>query len=1053
MKKFTMLLALLVFITVQVVNAQNRKLTGTVTSKEDGSTLPGVSVVAKGTTIGTITDIDGKFALEVPEATKTLIFTFVGMKTIEVQTAGDAPVNVSMEPDVIGVDEVVVTAIGIKRAEKALGYSAVSVSNEELSQSSDNNLMSALQGKVAGVMISGAGSTPGSSTKVVLRGYSSIYGGNNPLYVVDGSPIDNNSKSENGADFGNGANAINPDDIESMTILKGAAATALYGTRAANGVIIINTKSGKANDNKIEVAYSGTSGYTGLLRLPQMQNVYGQGWSGHFAYEENGSWGPKMDGKLRPWGAVVDNQQQIKPFSNLENNIKDFYELGKSYSHSVSVTGGNDKQNFRMSFSNTSEDGIIPDRNDYFERNTFGFNGTLKGDKVSLTASMNYVRRDGKAPADGRGGTNSAANLFSELLQVPRDISLVDHKDYVNNKFNREENYFTVYAYNPYYAIHQNSNKFVEDRAYGNAALTYQLMPELKATWRVGSDITNYRRKDWEAVLKFPSDSWAATGGKKENPGFYSERFGYYREINSDFLLQYDKDLTESLNLNAVVGYNINQRDERDLYSEINALALPGWYNLRNSATPPTSRTQEEKRRMYGLFGSVDMAFKSMVYLTLTARNDWSSTLPKDNNSFFYPSVSTSIILSELVPAIKDYGFAKVRASYGLVGNDADPYKIFAQFEGGSIFNPFGNIEFPVGGTSGYEVENQIGNLELEPEISKEWETGLDIRVLDNRVGLDLAYYKKNTTNQIIPVPIAASSGYTTLTNNIGLIVNKGIEAMITLVPVKTKDLEWEFRMNYTRNRNKVEDLEEGEIRLATAYNTEYMIIEGQPIGVIRGPKPEYYQGKIVVGSDGFPLALPDKQVYGDVNPDYMLGISNTLKYKGLTFGFTFDIRQGGVIYSGTADLNYFVGNATQTLYNDRQPFIIPNSIYKQLEADGTYTYHENVVPVDMANVNSYYYTTKNQIGDMSRVFDRSFVKLREVVLNYSLPKSLFQNMPIKGVEVGLYGKNLLLWTPEENNFIDPEVTSWGNDITGDYGEFRTNPTTRNFGFSVKAIF
>ena len=273
MKKFTMLLALLVFITVQVVNAQNRKLTGTVTSKEDGSTLPGVSVVAKGTTIGTITDIDGKFVLEVPEATKTLIFTFVGMKTIEVQIAGNAPVNVSMEPDVIGVDEVVVTAIGIKRAEKALGYSAVSVSNEELAQSSDNNLMSALQGKVAGVMISGAGSTPGSSTKVVLRGYSSIYGGNNPLYVVDGSPIDNNSKSENGADFGNGANAINPDDIESMTILKGAAATALYGTRAANGVIIINTKSGKANDNKIEVAYSGTSGYTGLLRLDRKSVV------------------------------------------------------------------------------------------------------------------------------------------------------------------------------------------------------------------------------------------------------------------------------------------------------------------------------------------------------------------------------------------------------------------------------------------------------------------------------------------------------------------------------------------------------------------------------------------------------------------------------------------------------------------------------------------------------------------------------------------------------------------------------------------------------------
>lgn len=1058
MKKLCVFLASLLLVGIQMVQAQTVRITGTVTSSEDGMPLPGVSVIVKGTTIGGATDANGKYEINVPANAQALTFSFIGFKVQDVAIAGRAIIDVALESESVQVQEVVVTAIGIKKAEKALGYAATSIGSDDIAKARESSVLNSLQGKVAGVVVSGGGGTPGASTKVILRGYSSLSGSNNPLYIVDGTPIDNGTAIGNGADFGNGANSINPDDVDNVTILKGAAATALYGSRAANGVIMITTKSGRnAKEKGLKVDFVSNVTFSNHLRLPQFQNVFGQGWSGHFAFEENGSWGPKLDGKDRLWGAVYNNSQQVKPFSALETNVADFYETGKSFTNTISLYGGDEKKNVYFSYSNNTEDGVVPTGADKMERNTFNAKGELKVNKFNFKTSANYITRSGSLPSDGRGGTNAAANLFSELLQIPRDISVVDHKDYKNNPFATEDYYFTYYAANPYYALSENANAYKDNRFFGNFEMTYEFFEGLKSTLRVGTDITNYSRRDWEAILRYTPGSYNNLAAKQENPGFYSENIGDRKEFYGDLLLQYEKKINEDFQLNVLGGYNLNERNGNSIYSEINSLEIPYWYNIKNSPNPATTTTAFYKRRSYSVFGQLDFSFRNFAFLSVVARNDWSSTLPEGNNSFFYPGVNTSIVLSDAIPDIKSIlPYAKLRASWGKTGNDAGVYQIKSVFGQSEVFNPFGNLTFPINGVNAFEVGNVIGNSGLQPEISSEWELGADLRFFNSRLNFDIAYYNKATTDQIFTVPLANSTGYTTQTMNIGKITNKGIELMVSIIPVQTNNFEWKVVTTYTRNENKVEKLKEGlpQILLASAYDVEFVAKEGEPLGVFMGPVPETApDGRLVVGADGMPLTKTTKGTYGNAQNKYIMGISNELKYKSLSFGFTLDIRHGGLIYSGTSDLHYFVGNATQTLYNDRQPFIIPNSVYGVQNPDGSWTYSENTTVIDMTNINAYYYHTKNKLGNRSRVFDRSYVKLREMYISYSIPKKFLAKMPVDKVEVSAYGKNLLLWTPEENNFIDPEVSSWGNDLAGDFGEFRANPTIRSFGLSLKASF
>ncbi|HOL29224.1 MAG TPA: SusC/RagA family TonB-linked outer membrane protein, partial [Paludibacteraceae bacterium] len=564
MRKLTFLFACLFMIGVGLVNAQSLTVQGKVISDEDGQPVIGASVLVKGTTTGTITGTDGSFSITVPAGNRTLVVSYIGMKSVEVPAENGMVVR--LQPQTLEIDEVVVTAIGIKRSEKALGYSASAVSSQDITMTGNRSALNALQGKVAGVEITSASGAPGSSTRVIMRGYSSLGGSNQPLYVVDGVPISNGqigSTSINGGlDFGNRANDINPEDIESMTILKGGSATALYGSRAASGVILITTKKGEGLKNKPKVEVSSTSTFDSPLRLPYFQNEFGQGWydrgGGEQDLMENGSWGPRFDGKIRPWGFVVDNQQQIKPYVALPTNIKDFFDIGTNYNNTVSVSNGDADKSYYISYGNVTADGIMPTDADYYNRNTVSMRGSAKFLKIfNISGSLNYVRKDMRFTETGQ---DQAA--LDGLWQSPRDISIVDLKDY-NNKFNNVDNYYTIYAQNPYYILNEHGNKFQENRIFGNISLDAQITPSLSATFRLGDDVANSTLKTWRAITN------SARADYNDEVGRVGENAYYSSELNTDFFLNFNPKLNNDFAISVIVGHNFNQRDAQSQGSEV----------------------------------------------------------------------------------------------------------------------------------------------------------------------------------------------------------------------------------------------------------------------------------------------------------------------------------------------------------------------------------------------------------------------------------------------------------------------------------------------------
>lgn len=1059
MKKILLMNFLLVMTVLQTAWAQDQRITGRVLDAASNQGLPGVTVLVKGTTTGTATDAEGNYSITVPTGGTTLVFSFIGYTTVERPTGTSATVDVSLASDARQLNEVVVTALGREQQARSLGYAATTVKTEEITRARATSPMNALQGKVAGANISTASGQPGASTKVILRGYGSIGGNNNPLYVVDGVPINNDGGNftpdavvgtaiNRTQDFGNRANDINPDDIESISILKGAAATSLYGSRAASGVILITTKKGRAGE-KVRVDLTSSATFSRPLFLPQLQNTFGQGWSGHFAFEENGSWGPRMDGVDRLWGNVVDNSQQLKPFSPQPDNLKDFFETGNSFLNTVGISGGSEKSTFYLSYGNASENGIIPTDADSYKRNTLSLRGSTRGEKLSASSTFNYVRKDAKAVTTGQGGDGTT--LFQEIIQTPRDMSIVDFSDQ-NNKFNTNDNFYNLYAQNPYWPLRQNGNDYEENRLFGNVSLDYKLIKWLTATARVGGDISNGLLSDW--IAPYSLDPNSPNASASPSLGRVNERTRFARELNSDFMLSTNNDLTTDIHLDGLVGYNVNERYDKSTYSYVTNLSIPGFYNLSNSSDPVTSSTTENLRRLYGVYGQAQFSFRDYLFLTLNARNDWSSTLPKDNRSFFYPGVNTSFVFTDVLTGLQSVlSYGKIRASWGQTGNDADPYQINPVLVLGQAALPFGNINFPLNGVNGYEVSNQLGNLTLQPEITSEFEVGGNLVFLNNRIGIDLAYYRRVTSDQILAVPTPVSSGYTTKILNFGKVQNKGIELLFTVSPIKTSSFNWDVRYTFSNNRNKVLELTEGleEVLLTNSYETDFLAIKGMPLGVFKGPgylkTPD---GKTVVSeTTGYPIATAEKEVYGTAQPKYLMGLYNTFNYKGASLSFGFDYRQGGLFYSYTQCLSQFVGNTTNTLYNDRQPFIVPNSVIQN--ADGSYS--ENTKIVDMTHIAEYWNDSNNPPIEREHTRDRSFVKLREVALGYTIPTSLLKRMPFSDVNISLVGRNLFIWTPDNNNIIDPEVTTFGNDITGEFGEFAAGPTVRSIGVSVKVGF
>ena len=1056
MKRFSLLL-LMVFCAVVTSYAQ-KDISGTVTGP-DGLPLIGASVLVKGTSVGTVTDFEGRYNLSVPEGESMIVISYTGYETQELEVGASSVYNAVLAEGVT-LEAAVVTGLGIKRDAKSLGYGYSEVGGEKIIETSNTRTFDALAGRVPGLTVSSSGQ-PGGSSEITIRGYGSVTGNNSALIVVDGVPINNrtntstttllneNDDFNRSMDFGNQANDINPNDIESVTVLKGASATAIYGKRGGSGVVLITTKSGKKNQ-KLKVDYSGSFAGSTVNRVMHMQNTYGQGWNGLWASNENGSWGPKFDNQERLWGNTVDNSRLLKPYSLVEDNIRDFYETGQTYTNALTLSGGSENLTFRVSYSNISQNGVVPGDKDTYNRNNFGARTEFTADRLTIGASIDYINKKASAVATGQGDDAGAgATLVQELMQIPRDHVVVDYADFTN-KFYNQDNFYTPYASNPYLVLDRAGNNFTENRFIPIVWAKMDFSDEFSVTARLGTDFGSTALLDYGNPIRItpgsPNSSANDVVGKIEQTSTNNE------QLDINVFGRYFNYISPSLSLDLIGGVNVNQRTFKYLTTYVTDLTIPEFYNLSNSSNPPTSNDFFRRDRTVGVYATASLGINDWLYFNLTARNDWSSTLPIDNNSFFYPSATVSAVLTEsVIPSTNFLSFLKLRAGYALAGNDAAAYLINPIFESGVAQGGFAFIRFPIAGQNGFETGNRLGNPGLKAELTTELEFGADVRFFQNRLGIDFSWYDRVTSDQIIDVSLAPSAGFTRQVTNLGEVQNTGIELGVNATVIQGRNWSWDLFVNYTKNDNTVNSLGETEatkLILNNSYSVDLVAEVGKPLGGIYSAGALINDdGNTVVDQNGLPIADPEQIYHGSVNHDYILGFGTTLTVGAFALNANCDYRHGGVMYSYTARLNYFVGNAWNSAYNDREPFIVPGSVVDN--GDGTYS--ENTNPVSRSDVFSYWGSIL--AAEQNHVIDRSFFKLRNVSLTYNIPATVTNRAKLGNASITAFGRDLALWTPESNHFVDPEGSTYGTNIAGQIGEFSTIPTSATYGVQLNLSF
>jgi len=1087
MKKARLFMACLLAVLTTALYAQNKQISGTVTD-QSGDPLPGVSVVVEGTNIGTVTDAKGAYSLNIRNG-NVVKFSFYGMRDVTVTVGSQSKIDVTMEEDSIGLDEVVITATGMTRQEKTLGYASTTVRADEIVKGHAADALSGLSGKVAGVQISSAGGT-GTSQKVIVRGYSS-FASNSPLYIVDGVPMSNSTMGyqglNNSIDFGNQASDINPDDIESITVLKGASATALYGSRASNGAIIITTKRGAQNED-VKVTYDGSFQVSSVLRIPQLQNRFGQGW--FYSYDgyvfdnysptENGSWGNILDGRdviWRPGAAEAgynpggfddpyDNPEYHTSFSYKPNSLKNFYTTGFESNNNITVQGGSKSTGFVVSYGNINSDGILPGKSDYYKRNNFSFRGNTKiHDGLAwLNYSLNYIRKNVRNSMTGQGGDGST--IYQDILQYPVNIDYADVRDW-QHILNNADNFYTPYAQNPWWTLDNNYSTYTDDRIYGSAEFGLQLMKGLQFIARGGLDITNYVKKDFNNIWTFNPGSYAAGEGASVENGNFIESATRSAQYDANFLLNADYRIGQDISIHGVAGVNVNQREASAVGGSLSGVAISGWASFLNtSGAIPEASASMSMRRLVGAYAQADFGWKDAIYLTLSARNDWSSTLPINNNDYFYWGANGSVIVTDLFDIKSDVlSFLKIRGGYGKTGSDAPTYYTSSYYSLASASAAFGSLTFPLNSFVGLNKSSRIPSTDLKPEISTEAEFGVDVRLFKNRLSLDLALYNKLTENQIVSATLAPESGYTSAVRNVGKIRNKGIEVAVGVVPVRTKDLEWTIGYTFSKNKNIVEELWD-DVKEYAIYGLsggpQLKAILGESVGTwvdykistVEDEASPFYGYTIVNSQTGLPeYDNTQYETLGKAENDFTMGLNTNLRYKNFTFGASFDYRKGGLMYSATQGIVLFNGNAESTMYNLRDPWVHQHAVYNAGTADNP-VYVENNLPVNSYyNMNGEWYSNYNYVRYRDNLLDKTYLKLREVSASYRLPEKLFAGINwLSTIEIGVFGRNLLMWTPKQG-LIDPDITNYGNDLGSLYGEYYSAPSTRNMGCNIKIVF
>ncbi len=1042
MRKLSILLALLLFTSLQLL--AQRTITGKVTSAEDGLGMPGVTVQVKGTTNATLTDIDGKYSLQVPQTANTLVFTYVGMSTVEKALGASNVVDVTMVSEAKVIEGVVVTALGISREKKSLGYSVQDVKGADIAKAREANIINSLSGKVSGVQITNASGAVGSSARIVIRGANSLKTNSQPLFIVDGIPMSNREFSGDGTDGvnrGNGAADINPDDIESISVLKGPNAAALYGSLAANGVVLITTKSGSLNASKagkgLGVELSNSTTFERPLRLPDYQNSYGQGSTGKFSYVDgaNGgvndgvdeSWGPKMDiGLLIPQynSPVVDGVRTATPWVSHPDNVKDFLETGVTSNTNVAITGAHKDASFRLSYSNMNQKGMVPNT-DYI-KNTVALGASANPtDKMTISGAATYVM----AKSDNMPGYGyDAQNVMQQFIWAARQVNYPDLKNYRNedgSKYNWNYNYHN----NPYFTLHENLNKLNRDRIYGNAKVQYQFTDNLSAFIRTGVD--GYNNLNTER----------AAFGDIDNPyGYYTEALQTFKQLNSDFLIMYNTKFTSDLAFSLNAGGSIMNQFYHQTFGAADELAVDGVYTLANSRVALRTTSFDSQKKINSLYFAGQFAFKNFVFLDFTGRNDWSSTLPKENCSYFYPSVTASSVLTDAFKVDrKILSFAKVRAGWARVGSDTDPYQLLPVLSFGDGWNSATKYlnQF---------VPNNLPNADLSPQFTNSIEIGTELKFLMDRISFDFTYYDMKTTDQIISIPVSAASGYTTKNINAGEISNKGVEISLGLVPVKTsKGFTWNLNFNFAKNSNKVVELAPGveQYELGTYWDCKIMAIPGQPFGSIYGADFLRDPNGNIIYENGVPKA-GDLKILGNYQPDWTGGIFNEFIYKGFSASCLIDIHMGGQLYSMTNSWGRYAGALEETLIG-REGGIVGEGVKEVIDGNGNVSYVPNDVVVTAEEFNHQAFSNSIVAGS---VFDASYVKLREFRVGYTFKK--LGKLPINDLSISVVGRNVaLLYSVVPH--VDPETSfNLGNAQGLEFGQL---PSARSLGFNIGVKF
>ena len=1087
MKKF-LLASILCLVHICVTWAQERRVTGKVTAAEDGVPLPGVNVVVKGTSLGTVTNTEGVFALNVPPESSALIFSFIGLTTQEVEIGGRTVIDLQMTQDIQQLGEVVVTAVGIERERKALGYSVETVSGDKVQQVSEPDPLRALTGKVPGLNIIASSGAPGSSTRITIRGNSSMLNNNQPLFVVDGIPYNNDLVTTEGVNLNTGGltqggafssriSDLDPNDIKSMSVLKGATAAALYGARAANGVIVITTKSGSASASRkgMEATYSTTYGIEKIANIPNFQNSYGTG--SNFNYTAaNGSWGPPFIGE-RPYASIDsiphwyagrpgmgDFDGVRVPYQAYPDNVEDFFETGSVFENSVSITGGNEKSVISVTLSQLNQQGFVPETE--FLRHNISVGGkTTLANGLVIGGNLAYTRSSQEGVLSGAPtATQGDASAFARTMYFGRNWDVQGQP--FQNPVDLGSEFFIgrATANNPYWAVYNSGIRSKVDRYVAAFSLGYDFTDWLNLSYKIG--INGFGQSQYE---------FQRPNGAGNPLGTMTTVDVFTDEINSDLILTGSHDLNENFSIRALVGWNVNQRTSKLRSLDAVSYVVFGIDELTNlNDITPNPNSGYSRRRLFGFYGDVNLGYKDWAFLTLTARNDWSSTLPTANRSFFYPAVNASVILSDALDMSSSFvNLIKLRAGWASVGNDTGPYLLSNVF----VVNDYDNVTrsavarpfTPNGGPSaGATVPTAGQNFlstdpNLKPEKTTEIEAGFDLRMINDRVGVSFTVYNKESTDQIAQIAVPEETGYQAQLTNFGAVTNKGVEIGVDITPVKSAGgLIWTVTGAFTKNTNLIKELRDGvsEIQFGSGFGGSVGTVHrpGEPYGILTGTVDvRDDEGNMLIDpATGTFIQALDPQIIGDPNPDFILGITNVVSFKGITVSAVWDLRQGGDIFSTTA--NAILGRGVLAYQADREQNAIIRGVYGNPDTFLPYLDDAgNKIPNQtMIETNSLYFGETFGTGgaDEWSVFDATTYRLREASIVYAFPKTLLQRTPFGAVSIGVTGRNLWNYSPnfpKDLNY-DPETNQFGSR-NGQGIEYSTTPSARRFAVTLRATF